>query len=326
MNPLQEASITVVRDCMGIRLDETVLVLTDALCAIVGKALFEACKEMCHEVFYMEMVPRKINGEEPPAEIAELMKSVDAVIAPLSKSITHTDARRNACIADTRVGTMPGITEEIMIRTMRADYNRISQLTEKVTEILNKGELAHLTTPQGTDLKIPIKGIQAISSTGLVRERGKFGNLPSGESYLMPEEGKAEGVYYVDGSLAGIGLIETEPIKITIERGLAVKIEGGAQAGQFEKMIEEVGRDARNLAELGIGTNYLAEIRGTVLEDEKVAGTVHLALGNNVSMGGTVNVGFHVDGIIKNPTLKIDDFVLLDNGKMQIEKKAKGER
>jgi len=319
MNPLLEASIIAVRDCMGIGSDETVLVLADAPCANIGKALFEVCKEMCREVFYLEIVPRKINGEEPPAEIAELMKSVDAVIAPLSKSITHTDARRNACKANSRVGTMPGITEEIMIRTMRADYNRISRLTEKVTEILNKGKLARLTTPLGTDLKIPIHGINAISSTGLVREPGKFGNLPSGESYLMPEEGKAEGVYYVDGSLAGIGLIEEAPIKITIEKGMAVKIEGGAQANKFDEMIGEVGKDARNLAELGIGTNYLAEIKGTVLEDEKVAGTVHLALGNNVSMGGTVNVGFHVDGIIKNPTLKIDDFVLLDNGKMRIK-------
>ena len=135
----------------------------------------------------------------------------------------------------------------------------------------------------------------------------------------MPAEEKAEGVYYIDGSLAGIGLIEDEPIEITIENGMAIKIEGGKQAKQFAEMIDRVGEKARNLAELGVGTNYMAQIKGTVLEDEKVLGTIHLALGNNVSMGGTVNVGFHVDGIITNPTLKIDDFLLLDHGKMLID-------
>lgn len=319
MNPLQQAAEIVLRDCMGIRQDEITLVLTDEPCYKIGRALYEVGRNFSREVFFLEMVPRKINGEEPPPEVAELMKSVDVVIAPLSKSITHTDARRNACKANTRVGTMPGITEEIMIRTMTADYNRISRLTDKVTEILSNGEMAHLTTALGSNLEIPIKGIQAISSTGLVKNPGKFGNLPSGESYLMPVEGKAEGVYYVDGSLAGVGLISDKPIKITVENGIAVKIEGGKDAEKLEEMVNEVGDKARNLAELGVGTNYMAQINGTVLEDEKVLGTIHLALGNNVSMGGTVNVGFHVDGIITKPTLKIDDFVLLDKGKMQIE-------
>lgn len=319
MNPLQEAALVAVRDCMGVAKLESVLVLTDAPCAAIGKALFEVAADLCREVFFLEMTPRKINGEEPPAEIAELMKMVDVVIAPLSKSITHTDARRNACKANTRVGTMPGITEDIMVRTMRADYNRISELTLRISEILTGGKLAHLTTPLGTDLEIPINGIKAISSTGIVREPGMFGNLPSGESYLMPEEGKARGVYYVDGSLAGVGLIKEQPIKITVENGVAVRIEGGKEAKQFAKMVEQVGDKARNLAELGVGTNYMAQINGTVLEDEKALGTVHLALGNNVSMGGTVNVGFHVDGIITKPTLKIDDFVVLENGKMVLK-------
>jgi len=137
-------------------------------------------------------------------------------------------------------------------------------------------------------------------------------------SYLMPEEGKANGLFIVDGSMAGIGKIEDEPIKIIVENGMAVKVTGGKEARKLNQMIEAVGERGRNLAELGVGTNYMAIITGEILEDEKVAGTVHLALGNNVSMGGTVDVGFHVDGIITKPTLKIDDTYLLKNGEMTI--------
>lgn len=319
MEPLYEAALVAARDCLGVKKNETVLIVTDSERRKIGKALFEICQDLAAETLYMQMISRKVNGAEPPQAITEAMKAVDVVICPTTMSLTHTDARRAACKAGARVGTMPGITEDIMVRTMRADYHEIARLTEKISAILSEGKMAHLTTPAGTDIRIPIDGINAISSTGLVLEPGTFGNLPSGESYLMPKEGESEGVYVVDGSLAGIGMISGEPVRITVERGMAVKIEGSDQARQFDETVRSLGEKARTLAELGVGTNSMAEIKGTILEDEKVLGTVHLALGNNVSMGGTSNVGFHVDGILLKPTLKIDDRKILENGKMLIE-------
>ncbi|RMF57705.1 MAG: aminopeptidase [Calditrichaeota bacterium] len=316
MDALHEAALVAARDCMNVQPEETVLIVTDAPCRTIGQALFDVCQELAGEVMILEMLPREVNGEEPPLLISEAMKLANVVICPTSTSLTHTDARRNACKAGARVGTMPGITEDVMIRTMRADYHQIARLTRRIAEILTNGNIAHITTPAGTDIEIPIGGISAIASTGLVTEPGSFGNLPSGEAYLMPVEGKAQGVYVVDGSLAGIGLITDEPVRITVENGMAVKIEGGTKAKEFEKMVNAVGEKARNLAELGVGTNDKAEIKGTVLEDEKVLGTVHLALGNNVSMGGTCNVGFHVDGILKQPTLTIDGKTILKDGKL----------
>lgn len=318
MQPLDEASRTVLKDCLGVRPEETVLILTDTPRRGIGNSLFRVGSELCTEIFLLEIRPRKINGEEPPPEAAQMMKSVDVVVCPTTTSFTHTRARREACAAGTRIGTMPGITEDIMVRTMRADYQRIARLTHKVSDILTAGKTAHLTTPLGTDITLPIGGITAISSTGLVLEPGTFGNLPSGESYLMPQEGKSDGIYYIDGSLAGVGRIMDRPVKVTVENGVAVDIQGGKEAKKLLEMIEEVGPQARNLAELGVGTNYMAQINGTILEDEKVLGTVHLALGNNLSMGGTVNVGFHVDGILTRPTLRIDGKLILDDGKMLI--------
>ena len=58
-------------------------------------------------------------------------------------------------------------------------------------------------------------------------------------------------------------------------------------AKKLKDMLDEVGKDARNIAEFGIGTNDSAKLSGVLLEDEKVMGTVHIALGNNISMGGT---------------------------------------
>ena len=319
MTPLHEAALVALRDCLALQSHETVVIVTDDDRKKIGEALYDVCRELAAETMMMIMQPRAVNGAEPPPAVTAAMMAADVAVCPTSFSLTHTDARRSACKAGTRVGTMPGITEDIMVRTMRADYHRIARRTELVAELLTAGKQVHITTPAGTDIHLPIEGIKAIPSTGLVRSPGSFGNLPSGEAYLMPREREAEGVYVVDGSLAGIGKISGEPVRITIEKGVATRIEGGPQAAQFLKTVETVGPAARLLAELGVGTNDRAEIRGTVLEDEKVLGTVHLALGNNVSMGGTNGVGFHVDGILLNPTVTIDGRPLLTNGTLHVD-------
>ena len=318
MSSLAAAARIAVEVCMGISREETVLIITDEPCRKIGYALWNACRNLCREAILTEIAPRKLSGQEPPPPVAEIMKNVDVVICPASTSFTHTAARREACQRGTRVGTMPGITEQMMVRTLGADYRQIAELTGKVARVLSRGKTAHLTTSLGTDLHIPIGGVSALASTGIITKPGAFGNLPSGEAYLMPEEGKAEGVFFVDGSLAGIGRIKQNLIKITVQKGLAVKIEGGPEAQKLKRMIEQAGSGSRNLAELGVGTNDRAQITGAILEDEKVRGTVHLALGNNLSMGGTVSVGFHVDGILTRPTLKIDGKPLLTDGRLLV--------
>jgi leucyl aminopeptidase (aminopeptidase T) len=57
---------------------------------------------------------------------------------------------------------------------------------------------------------------------------------------------------------------------------------------------------------------------GAVLEDEKVMGTVHVAVGDNSAFGGKVEVESHLDGIITNPTLKIDGEIVMESGKLKI--------
>jgi leucyl aminopeptidase (aminopeptidase T) len=319
MPDLNSSAKIALKDCMNLELYETLLVVTDDSTMSIGKTLFEIGKSLAEESTLIVMQERKVNGEEPPKEIAELMGKYNAVICPTRKSLTHTDARRNACEKGARVATMPGITEEVMIRTMGADYLKIAERTYKLSSILDKGKMAHVTSEAGTDIFLPINGIKAISSTGLVKEKGKYGNLPSGESFLMPEEGKAEGIFIVDGSFASVGKIYDEPIRITVENGYAIKIEGGEEARRLKAALEPLGKQAYNVAELGIGTNDQAIVTGEILEDEKVMGTTHIALGNNISMGGTCNVGIHVDGVFLNPTVKIDDTIILENGKLIID-------
>ena len=319
MEGLRESAEIALRDCMALKANETLLVLTDDKTTEIGTTLFEVGKNLAGDSVLLVMPEREVNGQEPPDAIAELMTKYDVVICPTAKSLTHTDARRNACKAGARVGTMPGITNEVMIRTLKADYHGIAERTYQLSKILDEANEVHITTAKGTDIVIPIKGIKAISSTGLVTEKGSFGNLPSGESYLMPAEGQTNGVFVVDGSFAGVGKIKDMPITLTAENGFATKIEGGKEAEKLIELLEPLGKKAYNIAELGIGTNDQAIVTGEILEDEKVMGTIHIALGNNLSMGGTCNVGIHLDGVILEPTVRVDGNLIMENGKLKID-------
>ncbi|MFZ8830027.1 MAG: aminopeptidase, partial [Candidatus Aenigmatarchaeota archaeon] len=83
---------------------------------------------------------------------------------------------------------------------------------------------------------------------------------------------------------------------------------------KLEKIFRELGEKARQIAEFGIGTNPKAKIIGNILEDEKVFGTCHFALGNNVNFGGNNDVSFHLDGIIEKPTIIVDGKEIMRNG------------
>lgn len=315
MNEIRTAALVATRDCMAIKKDEEVLVITDEPLRKIGYALWEASKQLAAEAIITEIISRRSNGEEPPTAVAELMKIVDVVLIPTSMSLSHTDARREASREGVRIATLPGITEEAMIRTLSADYNKIAERSRKVADILNDGSIVKITTDRGTDIVLPIDGRVGFADTGLNHNPGDFSNLPAGEGYISPVEGKAAGVIVFDGSMAGVGKLRDEIIKVEVIDGFASHIEGRDGAKKLLSIMKPLGKLAFNVAELGIGTNDKARITGSVLEDEKAIGTVHLAFGDNKSMGGSVKVASHLDGVIMNPTVYVDDELVLEKGR-----------
>lgn len=318
LTPLDKASIIAIRDCMGTQKNESVLVITDEFKRKIGYSLYQNALMLGHEALFVEMKSREMHGQEPPKQIADLMKMFDVVLCPTAKSLTHTNARRNASALGARVATFPGITEEVMIRGLNADYKKIAALTIKLKEILDKVSHIKVTTAIGTDIEMYVTGRDAYASKGLFHKKSESGNLPTGEAFLAPLEGRSNGIFFVDGSMSSVGVVKRLPIKIAVKDGLAVKISGGTQAKKLNELMNKYGNLARNIAEFGIGTNYKAKLSGNTLEDEKVMGTIHIALGDNKSMGGSVDVPIHLDGIVKKPTVYFDGKMIMKNGKLLV--------
>lgn len=318
LTKLDSASVIAIRDCMGAKKNERILIITDEIKREIGLSLHQNAIRLGYHSLLVEMKSGKINGEEPSDEVAELMQKFDVVFCPTAKSLTHTDARRNASAKGVRIATFPGITKDVMIRGLNADYKKISALTIKLQKILETVKEIRVIAPAGTDITFSIAGRKAYASKGLFHAKGESGNLPTGEAFLAPVEGTTNGVFVVDGSMAGLGLIKNVNIKIEVKNGYATKITGGVPARKLKAMLDKVGKDARNIAEFGIGTNDSAKLSGVLLEDEKVMGTIHIALGNNVSMGGSINVPIHLDGVVKKPTVWMDGKLLMKEGKLLV--------
>jgi leucyl aminopeptidase (aminopeptidase T) len=305
---LREGAETIVEQCLKIREDEEVLVLNDGNDEDLINSLLEVLenKDIEHELLIYEEPDN--HGEEPPGQVAEIMKQVDVVIAPTKKSLSHTDARTEACEADTRVATLPGITEEIWNTSLQADYDRVAEISEKVYSMLEETEEVRIETPSGTDLKFLIEIENFHRDTGLIHNPGEFGNLPAGEA-----DG---GITDAEGTLVTDHFpFAEEGTEIEIKDNEAVAVKEDEESDLSEAFEDIEG--ARTVAEFGFGTNPEATLIGNILQDEKVLGTVHIAFGDNTSyiQGEKANLcQIHWDTICDSPTVWFDDRKVLDRG------------
>jgi leucyl aminopeptidase (aminopeptidase T) len=219
----------------------------------------------------------------------------------------------------TRVAFGGHMDHSMLEHEMAADYGALRELTARLGERLTGSKRVRVTTPGGTDCTFDVTGREWKLDDGVLDQPGAFGNLPAGEAFIAPLATGADGVCVIDGSIAlgGEGLVD-EPIRLTFERGRIVSIEGGRSAETTRKAIAAAGAGADVVAELGIGTNEKARITGSVITDEKVLGTAHVAFGDNASpsYGGDNHATIHVDGIMAEATIEADGVVVFRTGEL----------
>jgi leucyl aminopeptidase (aminopeptidase T) len=309
MSELGPAVETVVRRCLGVKAGEEVVVVVDPGPRSIGEALREAAAAAGADAVLMVMDERAADGNEPPASVAGALAACDVFIAPTSRSLSHTSARKRATDGGARGATMPGVTEDMLARVMDVDFDKMAARSRAVASALDAATAAHITCPRGTDLRLALDGRAGISDDGALTTPGAFGNLPCGEGFIAPAYGEGT---VVASSLAPLGLSE-EPARLTVAEGRLVAADDGL-GPQFIELLLAHGRSGTNLAELGVGTNDRARLTGNVLEDEKILGTVHVAFGASAAIGGTVSVPVHLDVVVIDASLEVDGRQVLDRG------------
>ncbi len=309
MTDLGPAVSTVVRRCLAVKPEEQVVVVVDAPTRAIGEALREEASAAGADAVLAVMDPRANDGTEPPPAVAAALAASQVFIAPTSRSLSHTVARKRASDAGARGATMPGVTEDMLARVMAVDFDAMAARSKAVADLLTTAPSAHVTCPRGTDVTLDLTDRVGIPDDGALTEPGAFGNLPCGEGFIAPLGGEGT---IVASSLAPLGL-STEPAALTMRGGRIVEAQGGLGPEYLSRLVAH-GELGTNLAELGVGTNDRAQLTGNVLEDEKILGTVHIAFGASAGIGGTVSVPIHLDVVILDATLDVDGRRVLDAG------------
>ncbi|MBI5286064.1 MAG: aminopeptidase, partial [Deltaproteobacteria bacterium] len=170
--------------------------------------------------------------------------------------------------------------EDFLYGATNIDWEKVKREEMKLKRVLDRGERIQIVGPE-TDLTLSIKGQKAIPCYG---ER----NIPDGEVFLSPVEESAEGHIYYDLPAIYQGK-EVSGIRLRFKRGKVVKASAEKNEGFLLAMLN-TDKGAKYLGELGIGVNYgIKRFSKDILFDEKIGGTVHLAIGRSYEKAGGKN-------------------------------------
>lgn len=249
----------------------------------------------------------KEGGSETLERVSHVLKETgsvktDVIVAITRFSTSHTSFRKLLTESNgVRYASMPLFEREMFFGAMDVDTNDLAVSTNILARALEGADICEVSSSNGTHLKVGVSGRPAIPDDGMLKERGKFGNLPAGEVFLAPVEGTTEGTLVLEwGPQARF----KSPVTVKVEAGKVLSVGGSdADAVSWLEGILAVHPNNTNIAELGIGTNPAATRPDNVLESEKILGTIHVAFGDNHTFGGVVKAPLHQDFVIFDATL-----------------------
>ena len=226
---------------------------------------------------------------------SELFSECQLLLAPTQYSTTA-PLKNAARTYDFRAATMPGFSPQ-MIPALRIDYNEVFRRVEILKEKLDAAVRADTVfTVDGKDVykvSFDLRHRTAHMSSGRFPDRGTAGNVPSGETYIVPYEGEAAEKSATEGVLPVQVGSEVVLFEIAENRAEKVNGYGGEHSSILEKEREHLSREPAygNMAELGFGVlaDFGIKPIGEILLDEKLG--FHIAFGRSDHFGGAVGPG-----------------------------------
>jgi len=292
--------------------DRVLVVLDTAHGYELSRIMMNAANRLDLNLTVIIMKPRAYPGEEPPSSVLEAMKASDVVICATSMTMFYTKARLSACNAGAKFLSMAGATPSTLASdAMLADFRKQEKLVQRVAKRLTQASLVRISSDNGTDIELSVAGRHGHAITGLCRKPGDAQGVPDIEAYVAPIENSPHGRLVVDASTSVTGLLKT-PITIDIRHGEALRFHGGSQAKHLVAMLKRTkSRNSFRIGEFGFGLNPLARFCGSIIEDEAVMGTAHIALGENRQLGGRNKAPIHVDLVLRRPQVELDGKLVL---------------
>src|SRR3954453_18045396 len=159
---------------MGVGAGEEVLVVCNPVTEEIGALMRIEAQGDGADGTLAVISERETHAAEPPRAVAAAMSAADVVLAPTIQSLSHTAARKAASEAGVRIGTLPGVTEEMLTRLMAGDLEEVRRRGWAIAALFNGGSEARNPCRHGSDLRIGIEGRLAIVDAGELSNRSAF--------------------------------------------------------------------------------------------------------------------------------------------------------
>jgi aminopeptidase len=315
--------------CLRVRPEEKVTLITDEACKEIAASLvaeLNACG--CHHRDFVleDLAPRPL-VEMPQVvldDLATSQVSIFAVQAQMNELKTRMQMCNLVNQKKIRHAHMVNIEKKIMLEGMRADFQKVDELTLRVMNIVNSAKQIRATTAAGTDITADLTpSYKWIKTSGII-SRDKWGNLPGGETFTSPLD--VNGRFVVDGVVgdylcAKYGDLAAAPLTLTVKGNRLT------EASSDNKDLEQdfwqyTHRDGNSdrVGEFAIGTNLaLSRVVGNILQDEKIPG-VHMAFGDpyGAHTGAQWSSTTHIDVVGQHFDIWADELQIMSGGRFLV--------
>jgi hypothetical protein len=332
------AARTILQHCLALPDESQFLIITDETAVDTASILAETGVDLGLQptiLYYSTPMQQKIQSGPLPSNFETALADVTAALICLNSEprnfLFRENVRRTVWNDNLRVAHMPGITKSTLLLA-DLDYPQLSRQCELFALALAKGSRLEIITRdrQGQTYTLTAWldpwNRNPIISDGIIGA-GVWGNVPSGETYIAPPEELAEGDIVINGSIHNFLIPPGEELVLHFHRGSLsdwspkTNAAAGYLKSAFIDFAEERGDpNWSNLAEIGLGANPLIhQLTGNPLLDEKKLGSVHIKLGDNIDMGGTVKSDIHCNMVCLNAEVRIDQKAILAENQVVLQ-------
>ena len=316
--------------CLRVQPSEKVCVITDEATLEIAAAIVHELETMGapYRSWVLEDVAERPLTGLPQSILDDLEKSQVSIFAvqaqknELKSRMQMTEVVNRRKI---RHAHMVNINRQIMLEGMRADFQKVDRLSQKVVDMVRKASTIRAKTAAGTDLTADLNpNYRWLKTSGIISAE-KWGNLPGGEIFTTP--GEVNGTFVIDGVVgdylcAKFGNLEETPLTIHMKNNRLTEAHSDNRELQADFWrYTHTDENSDRVGEFAIGTNIeLKDVIGQILQDEKYPG-VHIAFGNpyGAHTGAEWDSSTHIDVVGRNFDIWVDDRQIMRDGKFLVE-------
>ena len=318
-----------IRDCLRLKPEERITIITDEATVDIAAALQAQVEELGaeHAVFILENYAPRPLTDMPETILEDLATSqVSIFCAQTQRGELGSRIQMTAVVNQhgIRHGHMVNISRRIMMEAMRADFLAVDKLSQRLVERARMTEKVTCRTAAGTDYVAELSPkLKWLKTSGIITKE-KWGNLPGGEIFTSPFN--SNGIFVVDGVVGDYlcqkyGDIKATPLTIEIVDNRIRNLQcSNKELLEEFRAYTSTDENSNRVGEFAVGTNTACtDIIGNILQDEKIPG-IHIAFGHPYAehTGQTWISTTHIDCVGRKFDIWFDDLKVMEAGKFLV--------